>query len=274
MRPREANTRAELGQLIELQAASFQSLPWFWDGLPPVFSAGKVDKAAKQRLLEPYLASSRALQARLDFCELADAFPACWHVDVLLFGIFPPEWRRRTCRTYLPDELPGQLAVWKTYLSAVQQGEPRAYLLALFLYETSMALYVRWDDLVQVARRSHQHTDAWATSAPFLAVRDAIEQLAPPTLHPAPLWATWQEPAPDHSAADQARYAQHRQQAEGIRRLSERWNNLVPSSWKLMRWFDYTFEDFLARAHDETVAVFFAWADRCCAEQMGVYLDS
>ncbi len=274
MRPRQGIARADVMALIEIQAASFQALLQFWEVSPRAFFDAEASAQAERLYRDQYRASSRALEQALEFGEDTQAFSVGWRVyPITRNPLFPPEWRLRAYRTYLPDELPEQLAQWKRYIGALEQGKYRGYLFALYLYEASLELYEQWAALAESANAARQKTTAWATKPAFLAACEQIERLEPPTLHPAPLWSTWQDASASYPPEYEGRYHQYQQQLEAIGRARQNWNAHVRGNWKLGRLRPVSFEQFLARANDSWLTDFFAWADHCCAEQMGLFLD-
>jgi len=278
MHPRPDVPRQELVELIEEQAYSIQALPQLWDSEPTIFS----DQAAVitgGELLDRYKRSSQALASSLiiDKHLSLNDFPASWRIYVITQKrVFPPEWRLHAHRTYLPDELVGQLVIWKQYIQATQQGYYRRYLFDLYLYHLSLEIYEGWRELAELASASARETAAWAQRPILVDIRERIDNMPAPVLHPAPLWAQWQPIAGGDVDERDGRYVLSQQQIEQLVQLTRAWNTQVKGRWKIHRYREHyldTFERFLDLANDDWLINFFAWADHCCKGDMGLFLD-
>src|SRR5262245_31679082 len=113
--------RTHLINLVEAQAAAFHALGysgilWLDDYDPPLLSHD--DPMWRQ-----YREASDTLWSCLDVDEWRDGmdFYVSSRVSPITNSdVFPVEWEQAAYRTYLPDQLPAQLAAWRQYLTAVR----------------------------------------------------------------------------------------------------------------------------------------------------------
>jgi len=141
MRPRGGVARPHLLHVIEQQAQAFQANPCFLDTSIPCFHSDNPE--VEQR----YVDASRELRSMLEFPAYDDAtdtplddpdLPVCWRVyPITKMRFFPPQWRMHAHRTFLPEQLPDHLRLWKEWAAAVAGGHHQGYLLGLYLSETT-----------------------------------------------------------------------------------------------------------------------------------------
>jgi hypothetical protein len=137
--------------------------------------------------LETYRAASKALRHLLEFPEWNDGpmdipdLSLCWRVyPITKNPIFPPLWRLRAHRTFLPDQLEAQLQEWKDWAGQVANGGHEEYVRELHLYVTSDFMRYHWSSLRAVAIASLCCTGSWATKPALVEVREWILRLPEP----------------------------------------------------------------------------------------------
>src|SRR5689334_20298536 len=105
---------AELERLVEQQALAYQSM-WGWYS-HACSDYDSVTRTLRERLHKTaYLTASDSLRERLTFPEWDDArgcsrdipeLAFCWRVYPITHNpTYPPLWRLRAHRTFLPDQL-------------------------------------------------------------------------------------------------------------------------------------------------------------------------
>ncbi|HVX14805.1 MAG TPA: hypothetical protein VHC22_26685 [Pirellulales bacterium] len=284
MRPKHDADPAEVERLIRRQAEAFQATPYHWatDTLTPDSYLERTREQSERAYLEAF----RALKELLDFPEYddetdqcrdrADLAP-CWRVYAITWTtVFPPQWRLRAHRTILPHELASQIEEWQSWLSAVEAGRFRRYLLDLYIYEATMVLRVHDELLKDLAAASLSKQTAWARRPELAVVREQILGLTAPDLASAPL-----RPATDDESffdpGDDARYRDLQQRIAEVCTLTQDWNRAVRKPrWRLDTWHRGNhpdFDGFLAQARDPWLRDFLNWAETCNALGMGLFFD-
>jgi hypothetical protein len=288
MRPKQDADLAEVERLIRQQAEAFQATPYYWatDTLTP----DSYLERTREQFERAYLEASQALKERLDFpeyddetdrcCDDADLAP-CWRVNAITCTtVFPPRWRLRAHRTILPHELAGQIREWRVWLSAVEAGRFRRYLLDLYVYERTMFLRVHDELLRDLAQASLSKQTTWARRPELAAVRERILGLTVPPLAPAPIGPRIEDelvgPDPFDPGGD-ARYRDLRRRIVEVCTLTEDWNRTVRGRrWRLAGWdadAHPDFHGFLAQTRDPWLRDFLNWAETCGSLGMGLFLD-
>lgn len=273
---------AQLGRLMEQQALAFQSIGT-WNSKA---CTDRVRDALCHRLhFETYLAASDSVRGLLEFpgwdderqraTDLPDLVP-CWRVYPITYNpTFPPLWRMRAHRTFLPDQLRAQLLVWKAWAAQVANGEHDAYLRELHLHETSDFMRHHWSFLRAAATESLTRTASWAHKPALVEVRERVLRLPEPTVSSVPI-----EPTEKRSVKPEefdAHYAAVFEEARTLIALTRAWDANVRGNRKLRYYEGYyhlTLDGFRARARDPWLQEFFAWATRCVQQGFGFYLDS
>lgn len=285
MRPKQDADPAEVEGLIRQQAEAFQATPAYWatDTLTP----DSYFQRTRDQFERAYVEASQALKERLDFADYddetdqcrdyADLAP-CWRVyPITCTTVFPPRWRLRAHRTISPQELAGQTKEWRLWLSAVEAGRFRRYLLDLYIYEATMLLRLHDELLKDLAEASLSKQTTWARRAELAAVRERILGLTTPDLAPAPLGPSVED-EPRLDPSDDARYRDLRQRIVEVCTLTRDWNRAVrKQGWRLEgNWHLGThpdFDGFLAQVRDPWLAEFLNWAETCSSLGMGLFLD-
>ncbi len=276
MRLKPRIPRARLLALIETQAAAFHACgfsqpAWLKPYDPPSVSED-------DSVFQHYGAASRTLWSYLDVDEWYDGmdFYASFRVYPITHNdIFPIEWQFAAYRTYLPDQLPTQLANWIMYLDAVRQEDYQAYLLRRYVYELSLELSRGWIYLCERAELSRTRTNVWTQKPAFMEIRDIVDRFPPPPLHPAPLWSYWQHKTDCDQSEIEQQYTELEQYKQTLANLTREWDRHVPSRWKQPAYICTHLENFptfLAQANDSWLEEFCAWVGRCCEENMGLFL--
>ncbi|HKD39466.1 MAG TPA: hypothetical protein VKB87_04165 [Myxococcaceae bacterium] len=275
---KQAANHPELGRLIEQQAIAFQSI-WTWN-----FNSwiDRVPFDLCHRLhLETYQAASEALRHLLEFPEWNDGrmdvpdLSTCWRVYPITHNaIFPPLWRLRAHRTFLPDQLEAQLPEWKDWAGQVANGGHEEYVRELHLYVTSDFMRHHWSSLRAAAIASHCRTGSWTTKPTLVEVRERIVRLPEPTVSRVRI-----EPSERPSLRQDEFEAQYAAAFEGVKTLIEltrAWDSNVRGNEKLQYYEDYyrlTLDEFRHHARDSWLQEFFEWAIRCVQRGFGLYLD-
>lgn len=220
MLPRPGVSRARLAELIQLQAAAYVSHPIDYDfeHLPGV--PGTDANLGQEDWLEPYLAAFHELLALV---RLADAPDCYWRIAAIgLNQILPAEWRLAAYRSFLPEELPGRLRQWESYISEVRRGGHRDYLYAWYCYATTRQLEGEWQLLRERATAARDRGNAWAVKPALVEVREQILAMPLPVRSPPPYW-------------DAGRVVAVSPREDGARRLAvaREWNRRVPSGQKV-----------------------------------------
>jgi hypothetical protein len=255
---------------------------WATDSLTP----DSYHEQTRQRFERPYLESSRALRELLEFpeydheanrsCDDPDLAP-CWRVYPIAHNtIFPPQWRLLAHGTILPDELRMQIEAWRGWLSAVEAGRTRRYLLDLYVHETTKSLFIHDELLRELAQASLTKETTWARQPELRAVRERILGLPAAQLAPAPI----RPPAEDEPSVDpddDPRYHDLGRRIDELCTLTRDWNRAVrKQGWRLLSWdrdAHPDFDGFLAQARDPWLLDFLDWAKTCGSLGMGLFLD-
>lgn len=113
--------------------------------------------------------------------------------------IIPVEWRFHAYRTFLPDELPEHLKIWKSYVKAVENGEYQDYLRQLYMCHKSSFLHFAWRRLRDESESFLLSSDAM-TQPSISSIYEQIEQLPCPNILPFPRWNNGQAIDPKQQA--------------------------------------------------------------------------
>jgi hypothetical protein len=275
MKPRPGVAREELAALVEEQARAFQNLPSFWspDHLPGT-PLPEEDPAA----LEAYQRSSRALAELIELptyppTDIPDLDPRFRVSAITGCEVFPPQLRLAAYRSYLPDELPAQLARVRNWLDRVRQRRCEGYLCRLYAYETSLTLWQHSLMLRHAWEDASRRPEAWAdlTRSPEVSERvrmfPVLAPLNAPALPP-------QEDAPAF-AVEEALQAGCWRQAQELAELTRAWDAAVKEPWKVQidRAFYSSPEQFRREADGPWLREFLEWARRCCEAGFGLFLE-
>lgn len=270
--------------LVEMQAKSFQAMPYFWC-TDPIETPETFHQQTRELHEQDYLDTSRQLRECLQFPECDDDAGECTDFPDLAFAfrvgaisgnpVFPPIIRMNALRTFVPDALPEQVNAWKQWCEQVAGGLHVDYLRRLWAYETSMSLNHFGTELRRVASLSRQETANWASRPELTAVRDDILEGPVWEVLPAPVFIPNAESTVQPMVGSDEMFDSIWQAVRDLVQLTREWDRQVKGRWKLRYYEDYyeTFEQFLAHAKTDWISEFFAWADRCCSEQMGLFLD-
>jgi len=275
---KHAANHLELGRLIEQQALAFQSI-WTWDS--DAWTDQVRDDLCQRLHFETYQAASDALRHLLKFPEWNDErldvpdLPPCSRVYPITHNpIFPPLWRLRAHRTFLPDQLEAQLPEWKDWAGQVANGGYEEYVRELHLHVTSDLMRHHWSSLRAAAIASLCRTGSWATKPALVVVRESIVRLPEPTVSRVRI-----EPSEKPSLRQDEFEAQYAAVFEGVKALIEltrAWDSNVRGNKKLRYYEDYyrsTLDEFRHYARDSRLQEFFEWATRCVQRGFGLYLD-
>ena len=282
MRPK-ADANPEV--LIKLIHEQFTYFPYSGGHIKSLYT----DKILYDNLSEEQLTyyatcygeSSKALQALLEIEPYPPLdfpnFEVCWRVYPITYNlIFPRQLRRDAYRTFLPEELPKQLEIWKNYIADVHQGKLKPYLLDLYLYYISKSLYEHWEFFQDSAQASLSRTNNWVNKPALQLLQAQILNLTAPYRHPTPpdLPPEKSYYTPEFISRLNMIYELVQSQAEELVKLTCAWNAKVPKNWKhRIRGISYNFDEFMELSKDLWLTEFFTWVERCCAQGMGLYLD-
>ena len=284
MSPKPDTDRGELLRLIEQQAIAFQGMPYYW-ATDPVETPDSYHENTRRQYEEQYLASSRALEGLLEFphCDPDTGTanddptldPSMRVYPITHNTIFPPQWRLQAHRTFLPEQLPGQIAIWKNWITDISEGCHRHYLLDLYLHETTMRLATHCQDLQSVAEGSLSKTAKWVATPDLVAVRKRIASFPIPTIYPAPVVTPLASSEQTINLDEHSRYQFVCSQMDDLISLTRSWDRRAKDDWKVRYYQDHyqTFQQYLDQYQDEWLRSFFTWADTCCSKGFGLFLD-
>lgn len=280
MRVKPGTDRALLERLIEQQAVAAQTL-WGWNSHADTDSvrSGLLEEIHA----ENYGAASRGLRELLELPEWDDEqqcakdipdLDPCWRVyPITYYPIFPPLWRVRAHRTFLPEELGPQLAQWKSWAEGVARGEHDDYLRELHLYETSDWLRYHWSVLRENAVASLNRPTTWAKKPALVEVRELILRLPEPHVHDVRIDPAREPPERDRFDAD---YRVAFEQVTRLLELNRAWNDHALLDWRVKygpECYSLTLDAFRAHASDPWLQEFFQWAERCESLGFGLFFD-
>jgi hypothetical protein len=283
MFPNKDANRAELMRLIRQQADAFQAMPSYWDR--DIMTPRSVLDRTKEEHEPLYLTSSRALHGLLEFPEYDETgrlpeYPGlapCWRVyPITESPIFPPQWRLRAFRTFLPDELGAQIEEWRRWLAAVDRGEYRDYLFELYAHEMTKSLFVGWRDLKEHIDAVASETGERAPGESLAALCRSILRHPVPEITPAPIRPY---PAMSGGPTGQRRNSQEgvilAQAKEWVANIREWGAAIDDETWRSgFSEADFpAFDEYLALTHDSWLLDFLAWAETCHSFGMGLALD-
>jgi hypothetical protein len=242
---------------------------------------GRVDPwHSDQAALEDFLRACEALEDRIVFHTIqrnGEEYRDTYRTLPITGGeIFPLEWQVAAHRTFLPDELPGFVKVWRDYLEQVERGWHRGYLTLSHVYQDWCFVREIWEELDGIARGVPDRANVWAQRPALLAVVESLASMGPPPDQPLPRWTAWrdrpQAPLDPEDAQRAAAWLDFRARLETVIRG---WNSRVPSKHKipLSRLGKFNpIEPWIAEhLADDYRRDFFDWLDDCCAHGHGLY---
>jgi hypothetical protein len=267
----------EVRDLVETQRTSFQKAGYSYSNWIP-----KYDSEFEHSVDEPkqqYLNSSKALKSYLNIDRWTEGEKTgvCFRVfPITGYDVFPIEWQQQAYRTILPSELPAQLTIWREHIAAIQQGKYQTYFKYRFLYETSLELFQDWDELRSLADESLSRTNNWARKPAFVELRNQLLELPPPEIYPAPLWSYWCALPNQVDERVDGHYLKQQRYLLSFWQLNKKWNSRAPKNRKRPYYHCDNlpaFETFISMADDSWLHEFFGWAETCCQEGKGLFLD-
>lgn len=188
--------------------------------------------------------------------------------------IFPPLWRLRAHRSFLPDQFEAQLNKWKNWAEQVADARHEEYVRELHLYVTSDFMRHHWSSLRAAAIASFGRTASWTKKPALVGVRERIVGLPEPGVSKVRI-----EPSEQPSLAQDEFGAQYAAAFRGVLLLIEltrAWDSNVPENEKLRYYEDcyhLSLDDFSNHACGSCLQGFFEWATRCVQYRYGLYLD-
>lgn len=274
MRLRDGADVETVKRLIEEQALAWSQYQDSWSD----FTWSEADdykKYERKQATQAYVHASNALQDHLHIPVFIDHTinlnaPAIMREQVRMGGvgyndIFPEELRVHAFRTYLPDELPAQVAEWKNFIDGVRAGDYGAYLLDYHLYEQSHNAKLFWQELQENARSLSHRSNAWAQRLLATSIPEQIFTLPEPITYALPAWTNDKSPV-DYQT--DSRYIELQQTVDRLHIVRKEWNRHVSS--KAKRSFDIeTFEKYLEGTNYANDLL--GWLERCVADGVGVY---
>lgn len=268
----------ELCRLIEQQAIAFQSV-WTWHS--DSWTDQVRDDLCRRLHFETGRAAAAALRGLLEFPEWTGGRPdvaglsPCWRVyPITTNPIFPPLWRLRAHRSFLPDQFEAQLNKWKNWAEQVADARHEEYVRELHLYVTSDFMRHHWSSLRAAAIASFGRTASWTKKPALVGVRERIVGLPEPGVSKVRI-----EPSEQPSLAQDEFGAQYAAAFRGVLLLIEltrAWDSNVPENEKLRYYEDcyhLSLDDFSNHACGSCLQGFFEWATRCVQYRYGLYLD-
>jgi hypothetical protein len=269
---------ASLGRLIEQQASASQSI-WGWQ------TSDLVGADLAFRLHgERFRSATRELREAFIFPGW-DAEHACPHDIPLLDNrrrvtaiaqnpLFPPLWRCRAYRTFLPNSLGTRLSQWTSWADQVAGGAHDEYVQELHLHATCRVMKGHWSDLRHLAIGALARSAAWASSHDLRELRDAILRLPEPGIEAIRLDPS--DPALPGQADIAARQETALAQVKTLVALTSAWDAQVPGNKKLgytERHYDVTIEQFRSRGRATQLRDFLDWARQCQQRGFALFLD-
>jgi hypothetical protein len=200
---------------------------------------------------------------------------ASWRVSAITGNpIYPPLWRLRAKRTFLPDELRLQVREWRRWAEQAAAGEHDDYLRELHLHETSDHMHYHWSYLHGYATASLSEVDGWARKPALAEVRERILHLHEPLVLDARI-----DPADENSGDGDVVEARRRAVFEDLADLldlTRAWSSMVPPRWQVPDYeenYSLTFEAFKENARDPWLLDFLQWAEHCAERRFALYLE-
>jgi hypothetical protein len=270
-----------LKRQIEQQAIAYQSI-WGWRWAAP---ADSLREDLSYRLHgEAYRAASREVREALIFPKW-DADRSCAtdipeldsrrRVTIITANpIFPPLWRCRAYRSFLPDVLSADLSRWRDWAEQVARGEHDEYLQELHLHATSIFLRQHWSELRHLAVGSLSRAAAWANAPVLEEVRMRILELPEPATEAVRIDAG--DAAIPGQEELRIRHDTVFAQVRALVALTHAWDAAVPGNKQLRyheRNYDLTLEQFRNRARAAGLHDFFDWVSRCLERGFALFLD-
>lgn len=274
---------AKLENLVEQQALAFQSM-WGWSS-HACTDYDSVRRSLLQRLHETaYRAASDSLVALFSFPEWDDARGCCtdlpelsqsWRVYPITGNrIYPPLWRLRANRTFLPAQLGPQVRAWRQWAEQAAGGVHDDYLRELHLHETTDFMHYHWSYLHDYATASLSESEDWARRPALAEVRQSIMGLNRPTVVSARIDPADKDPV--ESSLLESRGRLLFADLADLLELTRAWNVMVPPERQVPDYeenYDLAFEAFKNSARDPWLLDFLQWAE-CCAERgFALYLE-
>ena len=271
----------QLKDLIEQQALAFQSVSGWYE----TNSDGQLTYNLMKAIhWDTYQNASNAIEELLIFPEWDEEhnceadFPdlsLCFRVyPVRNNELFPPLWRVKACRTFLPEELTKQLSQWKQWVDEVLCGIHDEYLRKLHLYETLDSMRYHQSILRGYAIASLAKNTSWAEKTELDEVRQEIFKLSEPFPYEVAI-----EPSQKDSLQKDKFEEIYRRTMEDILtliQLTRQWDSKVRGKWKI-RYYEscycLTLEEFRELAEDNLLQEFFKWVGRCVELGFGLFLD-
>ena len=280
MRLKPTTSKQTLLELIEIQAQAFQEYgKGFVDDLQPFNSAKADNDEAKQCAVKRYGEASKSIYDQVTIDDDTEEYRGCFVMSIIGRNtIFPYMWRIEAYRSFLPEQVPGALEKWKTYIEAVRAGRYTTYLLEWHLYVNSHRAFDFWQELQFLAQRVIAQDD-WAHYLKSDAVPKEILQFPAPSKYPPPIidnvrsaqTADWQH---------DERYIQLLDIYKRLNDLRHAWNrNAKKKGIKAHRggypiWDnEENFDNFIKEAHGSQIDDLFAWLQRCVDDGVGLYLS-
>ncbi len=283
MRLREGVDLATVQRLIEEQAlawSQYENIQVDWE--TPYWIRPDAEEAERREQAgQAYARASDELKKYLHIQSFIDrdndSEPPSGSIpeQIRVYGIghnniFPRELRVRAYRSYLPSELPSQLAEWKSYIECVQAGEYRAFLLDLYLYLHSNNAKIFWEELQRADHWLPNYTYVWAKRILEAPLLQQIYALPEPIAYPRPIWTNANSYA-NHKT--DPRYIELWQTINQMHIVRKEWNRKVPTPFKfttkIVPFYTATFENYLqwTSACDDLLA----WLQQCVADGVGLY---
>ncbi|MBC7811241.1 MAG: hypothetical protein H7175_08845, partial [Burkholderiales bacterium] len=207
---------AEIKQLIAEQALSYRQ--WgdgFLDDLHLFVSDMLADEDQQRAAFERYSAASQRLRELLIFLaedvHRKSGPPAFIHRASVIGRnyLFPEPMRIATYRTYLPEEVPAQLKLWRDYVFAVRNGKYSGYLFHSYLHRESKNTLEFWNEMQFAIDRARSGTYLSAVRVNESSLPDKVRAIPKPVGYPlpAPRWADWEADQTVYVPENDERYA-------------------------------------------------------------------
>lgn len=231
-----------------------------------------------QKIRQEYVQTSIELESLLDIPALKSDLPISEPNSTFRIGaisgidIFPAEWRIECYRTYLPDEVPPQLEIWKHYLDAVRRGEYRAYLMQWYLYDEYRNLIEFWQEMRRIVELMAERSNAWVMRLKSTSLIDDIQSLPEPPTFPVPKWNEWKDITDEPDQHAEIAYKKLLELISVFHSLRKQWNSQVPKTWKMSTNIQPTFDEFLAIKDHPFPDQLFEWIEVGIKNGKGLYL--
>ncbi|HYE17606.1 MAG TPA: hypothetical protein VEA69_04135 [Tepidisphaeraceae bacterium] len=282
---REDADRVVLRELIEREAMAFQS----FNGWHTPFADDRLrDQLNTQLHAAAWGHASDGLQELLVFPspeerEMDDPSPAdpapmlARRMRLAVVGqnkIFPPLWRLRAYRTFLPEEVRPQLVQWQEWLKAISWGGHEAYVRELWAMHNAGNIREHWSWLRDAALTAEQSDAELSRGDGRPELIGQILRLSEPRIprfraDPA-IPRGW-----EHSQIEE-QMANLIDLARTLVDLTRAWNRGLRSSKRVpfhAAHYQLDFDAFVADADDPWLDEFFGWAEACAAQGFGLMLD-